>query len=98
MNLHFGGGEYVPLDCLVCVVDATDMAADTKRYIGACAKQDRLRPCEGKPKSYLITRDEAGREIVFASPIGARALRKRWTDACLHDNIKKLAHLTVEEP
>lgn len=97
MNLHIGDGGWISLEHLVCVINAAELSADTRNYLGACAERDGIRRCAGKPKAYIVTRDDAGKETVYAAPIGPRTLYKRWADACLHDNIRKLAHLTVDE-
>lgn len=96
MNLHIGDGDWIALEHLVCVVNAADMSEDTRNFLGACAKRGGIRRCAGKPKAYIVTRDGTGKETVFAAPVGPGTLYKRWADACLHDSIRRIAHLTVD--
>ena len=96
MNLHIGNGVLVALEHLVCVIDARNMAPDTRNFILRVGRENRVRPCEGRVKSYLVIRDESGKEAVLSSPIASTTLKKRWEDACLHTRIRELALMTVE--
>jgi len=89
MNLHFGGGEYIPLEQLVCVIDAVHMGEDTRAYLSAAESLGRVRPCRGEPRAYLITRN-GGDEVIFASPIAPATLKNRWVGACLHTDILRI--------
>lgn len=97
MLLHIGGGESVPLDKLICVLGARNLPADTRQLIERARQEHRYEACAGRAKSYLLLRGRDGRETVRESAIAPSTLQKRWTEACLHEQLRRITVLSERE-
>ena len=96
MLLHIGNDVSVPLDGLICILNGVGLTEDSARCIARVKERRRYRPCEGKPRSYVLVR-ERGRETVYASPIAAATLEKRLKNEISHAWLRECAVRTVLE-
>ena len=79
MLLHIGGNVSLPLERVLLVLNDRGITPVTRAYVERARRERRYHACGGKPKSYVVVRED-GREAVYASAIASATLEKRWRD------------------
>ena len=78
MMLHIGADVILLASELIAIIDSTSANSSkiNRQKLEKARKDDRLIPCEGEAKSYVILYGQ-GKETVYCSPISSTTLQKR---------------------
>jgi hypothetical protein len=95
MLLQIGGGMGLPLERVVCILNARQLGPETRRLFEHARRERRYTACAGHPRAYLIATDAAGHTAVYESTVAAATLERRWREAHPLAQVRAQAVLTV---